>query len=101
MERTDYLANAKKLLAQWALTTALAIVPLLTAVSAHAAGVAYPILPTGNLDLVCVPTCTGNVGDSSSQSPVNGIYGVSFFTTNGGIDFADAGPAPNIEISAG
>jgi hypothetical protein len=99
MERTNRFGNAKKLLARWARTTALVIVPLATAVSAHALTV-FPTLPTGNLNLEC-STCTGNVGDSSSQSPVNGIYGVSFFTTNGGLDFSDPGPSPFIEITAG
>jgi hypothetical protein len=104
MERTNHFGNAKKLLAEWARTTALAIVPLLTAVSAHAAGVAYPILPIGNLSCgsrAGAGACTGNVGDSSSPSPVNGVYGVSFFTTNGGIDFTNPGGSPFIVITAG
>jgi hypothetical protein len=80
MERTNYVDKAKSLLLKTARTTALVIVPLAAAVSAHAGSIA---LPSGS------PTCSNNVdsscsaGDSQEPDLGSGVQGLSFFTSGG------------------
>lgn len=81
MERTNYVSKAKSLMLKTARTTALVIVPLAAAVSAHAGSIALPA--SGG------PTCTLNVSGTcfASDSPEtdlgSGVQGLSFFTSGG------------------
>jgi hypothetical protein len=84
MDRTNYVARAKRLLAQSARTAALVIVPL--AGAAHAYAVPTHTLPTGNFACSQQGTGSNNCLDDSddSQLPtVNQLAGVSFFNANG------------------
>lgn len=95
MERTNYVDKAKRLMMQSARTTALVIVPLAAAVSAHA-GV---VLPTGN------PTCSvlfnnpqQTSGCAFNVSSLSGgvSTGVSFSSQSGGINLFNSGSATDI-----
>jgi hypothetical protein len=92
MEKTNYIDKAKKLMLQTARTTALVIVPLAAAVSAHANTI-VPALPTGGF--ACSPNCSG--GDSTITNP-NGLTGVSFYGT---ADFYTSGGSFGFGFSAG
>jgi PEP-CTERM motif len=105
MEHTNYVARAKALMMKTARTTALVIVPLAAAVSAHAGA----ILPTSNL--TCSATdgfgstsnCTSSVGESQFAA-LGGIQGISFFTTSGSIGFSSSGGGTDsitLKIGAG
>jgi len=105
MEPTNYVARAKELMMKTARTTALVIVPLAAAVSAHAGA----ILPTGNLTCSAedgafnVSNCVSLVADSQ-LSPQSGITGVSFFTSSGSIGLGLSGgglSTVNVRIGAG
>ncbi len=80
MERTNYVNKAKSLMLKAARTSALVIVPLAAAVSAHAGSVA---LPSGNV------SCSSNIeaicfgGDSQLPDLGSGVQGLSFFTSGG------------------
>jgi len=83
VERTNYVDKAKSLMLKTARTTALVIVPLAAAVSAHA-GTIISLPESGN------PTCTvsfisGSCSASDSPEPSlgSGIQGLSFFTSGG------------------
>ncbi|HEY4362822.1 MAG TPA: PEP-CTERM sorting domain-containing protein [Bryobacteraceae bacterium] len=92
MERTDYVAKAKQLIARSAQTAALVIVPLALASSARAT-VTYSVLPTANFSCVAVDSekapdgssssCTSGAGVLALGAPAGGtgLEGVSFFTT--------------------
>lgn len=101
MENTNYVARAKELMMKTVRTTALVIVPLAAAVSAHGGAV----LPTSNLTCTTIDafgsgTCT--MGDSQ-QGSQSGITGVSFFTTSGGgpVGFNLSGGSTNITLKVG
>jgi hypothetical protein len=104
MERREYFAHTKGRLAQWARSTALAIVPLATAVTAHAVALP-PMLPSGNF--VCTQqgtsanSCSAN--DTPLVSPGLQVSGVSFYTTGDGIDIAlsDGASSATVTMSAG
>lgn len=81
MERTNYVNKAKSLMLKAARTSALVIVPLAAAVSAHAGSVA---LPSGNVSCssnISGGTCFG--GDSQLADLGSGVQGLSFFTSGG------------------
>ena len=92
MERTDYVAKAKQLIARSAQTAALVIVPLAMASSARAT-VTYSILPSGSFSCVAIDgeklpdgssaSCTSGSGITQLGAPSGGtgVQGVSFFTT--------------------
>jgi hypothetical protein len=99
MENTNYVARAKELMMKTARTTALVIVPLAAAVSAHAGA----ILPTASITCTTVDalgsgSCT--MGDSQ-QSSMSGITGVSFFTNSGPIGFNLSGSSTDITLKVG
>ena len=101
MENTNYVARAKALMMKTARTTALVIVPLAAAVSAHAGA----ILPTSNLTCTTIDSsgsgsCTMSDAQQSSQS---GITGVSFFTTSGSgpVGFNLSGSSTNVTLKVG
>lgn len=99
MENTNYVARAKELMLQTARTTALVIVPLAAAVSAHAGA----ILPTSNV--TCTTLDSGvsgscSIGDSQKSSQ-SGITGVSFFTNSGSIGLALSGGNGNVMVKVG
>jgi PEP-CTERM motif len=82
MDRTNYVNKAKSLMMKTARTTALVIVPLAAAVSAHAGSIALP--ESGN------PTCSVSgasgscfSGDAQLADLGSGIQGLSFFTSGG------------------
>lgn len=82
MERTNYVAKAKTLMLAAARTTALVIVPLATAVSAHASSIA--LAASGSP--TCVTSASGSVcfaGDSPESSLGSGVQGLSFYTSGG------------------
>jgi PEP-CTERM motif len=93
LERTDYVAKAKHLIARSAQTAALVIVPLAMAASARAT-ITYTVLPSGNFSCVDIDSetqpsdgssgsCTSGAGISQAGAPSGGtgVQGVSFFTT--------------------
>ena len=93
MEKTNYVAKAKQLIARSAQTAALVIVPLATASSARAI-TTYSVLPTTNFTCVDIDSerspadgssgsCTSGAGVSPLGAPSGGtgVQGVSFFTT--------------------
>ena len=100
----NYTEKAKRLMQKAARTTALVIVPLASAISAHAIPFNGPVLPPGN------PTCTGSdngspfncSGGSFSRSPISitGIQGVSLFTS-GGVFFENGGTATLVLSASG
>jgi hypothetical protein len=82
MERTNYVAKAKSLMLKTARTTALVIVPLAAAVSAHASVITLPA--SGNP--ACAVTFVSgscSAGDAAEASLGSGIQGLSFFTSGG------------------
>ncbi len=98
LEKTNYVAKAKQLIAQSARTAALVIVPLAIAGSARAITTytvpTYAVLPTGSLSCVDIDSeglaqdgssgiCTSGAGISQLGAPAGGtgVEGVSFFTT--------------------
>lgn len=102
MEQTNYVTRAKELMMKTARTTALVIVPLAAAVSAHGGA----ILPTSNLscsqtDAFGTVSCTS--GASVEQAaPENGIQGVSFFSSNSlGFGLSGSSTAVTLEYGAG
>lgn len=81
MERTNYVDKAKSLMLKTARTTALVIVPLAAAVSAHAGSIA---LPSGNVSCTTnVPSGSCSAGDASLADLGSGVQGLSFFTSGG------------------
>jgi PEP-CTERM motif len=102
MENTNYVARAKALMMKTARTTALVIVPLAAAVSAHAGA----ILPTSNLtckfndEFTFSGSCNSSVGDTQAAA-LGGIQGVSFFTTDGPIGFSLSGSTTFVKLIVG
>jgi hypothetical protein len=85
MEKMNYVSRAKELMLKTARTTALVIVPLAAAVSAHAGSI---VLPTGNP--ACFASFSGGScpgGDAQLADPGNGIAGVSLFMNSGSQTF--------------
>jgi hypothetical protein len=81
MERTNYVNKAKSLILKTARTTALVIMPLAAAVSAHAGSIA---LPTGNLSCsTSIPSGSCQGGEAQLADLGSGVQGLSFFTSGG------------------
>jgi hypothetical protein len=95
MERTNYVNKAKNLILKTARTTALVIVPLAAAVSAHAGSIALPNSGSASCTILggdSGSSCTG--GDASiNPAPANGVQGLSFFTSGGQSFFLSSGSA--------
>jgi hypothetical protein len=105
MEHTNYVARAKALMMKTARTTALVIVPLAAAVSAHAGAIVASgaVLPTSNLTCTRVDGfgtggCTMNDLQQTSQS---GITGLSFYTGTGAVGFNLSGSSTAIQLKVG
>jgi len=87
MERTNYVDKAKSLMLKTARTTALVIMPLAAAVSAHAGSIVASnsvALPSGNVSCstnVVSGSCQG--GDMQLADLGSGVQGLSFFTSGG------------------
>jgi hypothetical protein len=85
MERMNYVSKAKELILKTARTTALVIVPLAAAVSAHAGTV---LLPTGNAACSTnIPSGSCPGGDTQLADLGSGIAGVSLFMNSGSQTF--------------
>jgi hypothetical protein len=82
MERTNYVHKAKSLMLKTARTTALVIVPLAAAVSAHAGSIA---LPHSGSPTCSVSGASGSCfsGDAQLADLGSGVQGLSFFTSGG------------------
>lgn len=81
MERTNYVSKAKSLILKTARTTALVIVPLAAAVSAHAGSIALP--SSGNPTCQTSADASCSAGDSPAVDLGSGIQGLSFYTSGG------------------
>jgi hypothetical protein len=104
MEPTNYVERAKSLMQKTARTTALVIVPLAAAVSAHAGAISA--LPTSNFSCVTIDNGAsgGCSGGAVQLGASNGVAGVQLFTT-GSISFSNSGGelilSTNGDISGG
>jgi hypothetical protein len=81
MERTNYVSKAKSLILKTARTTALVIVPLAAAVSAHAGSIALAASGSPSCQTSADASCSA--GDSPAVDLGSGVQGLSFFTSGG------------------